>query len=371
MKRRAAGSLVLGSVMLSVTGCSGGTTGASKIYIGVAGPISGPQTVFGEVVLNAAQLAVAEINAKGGVLGKQVEVIPGDDQGDPRQAATVAQKMISTDGLVGVVGHFNSGCSIPASKIYNLSNVTMISPGSTNPKLTEQGFTNVFRLVGTDNQQGSLDAQFAIKELKAKTIAVMHDKTAYGQGLAESFQKSALAGGAKVASFDGIAQGDKDFRSVLTKINGLKPDTIFFGGVFTEAALIISQAREIGFTGSFMSGDGTQDQSFIEAVGTKSDKIYLSGVKTINSAKFISDYQAKYKTTPNAFGTYSYDATRVLLAAVAKAGSTDRVAVTKAMREIKDFPGLGGTINFNPQGDPVTAPFDIYIIRDKKFILYT
>lgn len=370
MKRRVAGSVVIGAMAATLAGCSTSSSDSSggKIYIGVAGPISGSQAVFGEDMVRSARLAVAQINTQGGVLGKTVEIIEGDDQGDARQASLVAQKMISTEGLVGVVGHFNSGCSIPASQVYNRANLVMLSPGSTNPTLTEQGFKNVFRLVGRDDQQGPLSANFALNELKAKNIAIINDKTAYGQGLAEAFRKSVEAGGAKVLIFEGVNQGERDFRAVLTKIKGLKPDALFFGGVFTEAGLVITQARELGLTASFLSGDGTQVQSFIDTVGSKSDKIFVTGVRTINSADFLAEYKATYKESPTAFGTYTYDATKILLAAISAAGVADREKVTEAVRATKDFKGLGGTINFDAKGDPTQAPFDIFIIEDKKFV---
>ncbi|WP_218079562.1 branched-chain amino acid ABC transporter substrate-binding protein [Anthocerotibacter panamensis] len=378
MKRRV---VIAGSLVLTLMGCSTqsntgtsttgtNSTGGGKIYIGVAGPISGSQAVFGEDMVRSAKLAVDEINAQGGILGKQVEVIPGDDQAQPREASIVAQKMVSTDGLVGVVGHFNSGCSIPASQVYNRANLLMISPGSTNPLLTKQGFTNVFRVVGTDNQQGPIGANFALKVLKSKTFAILHNKTAYGQGLAESFRKTVEAGGAKVMIFEGINEGDRDFRGVLTKIKGLNPDALFFGGVFTEAGLIVNQAREIGFTGNFQSGDGTEVQDFINTVGNRSDKIYVSGVRVLDSSKFLGAYKAKYNDSPTAFGTYTYDATRLLLEAVKLAGSTDRAAIVKAVREVKDFKGLGGVLTFDANGDPANAPFDVFVIQDKKFVPY-
>ncbi|WP_287129037.1 branched-chain amino acid ABC transporter substrate-binding protein [Candidatus Cyanaurora vandensis] len=376
MKRRMAVGTVLA---LTLAGCGGETTTnadgttatGGKIFIGVAGPISGAQAVFGEDMIRSAQLAVDEINAQGGVLGKTIEIVPGDDQGDARQAATVAQKMTSTDGLVGVVGHFNSGCSIPASQVYKRADLVMLSPGSTSPTLTEQGFKNVFRLVGRDDQQGPLSANFAIQQLKSKTVAILNDKTAYGQGLAEAFRKSIEAGGVKVVIFEGVNQGERDFRAVLTKIKGLNPDSLFFGGVFTEAGLIVSQARELGLTANFLSGDGTQVQSFIDTVGTKSSKIFVTGVRTINSEEFLATYKSKYKESPTAFGTYTYDATRILLAAIARAGSVDRVKVTEAVRATKDFQGLGGTINFDAKGDPATAPFDVFTVQDKKFVTVT
>ncbi len=375
MKRRNALALV--SVVLILTGCGGesppaGTSGTGeKIFIGLAGPITGPNAPFGEDMLRSAQLAVEEINAAGGVLGKQVEIVEGDDASDPKQAAIIGQKMVSTEGLVGVIGHFNSGCSIPASQIYNRANLAMISPGSTDPKLTEQGFTNVFRMVGRDDQQGPLGATFALDELKSKTFVLINDKTAYGQGLAKAFQAEVVAKGAKVLAFEGVAVGDKDFRGLLTKVKGLNPDTIFFGGVYTEAALILNQARETGYTGNFMSGDGTQVQEFITTVGTRTDKIFLTQVKPVDSDKFLDAYKKKFNNaTPTGFGTYTYDATKLLLQAVATTGSIDREAIVTTLKATKDFAGLAGPVNFDAKGDPVIAPFEIFMIQDQQFVPY-
>jgi branched-chain amino acid transport system substrate-binding protein len=371
------------SFCLTLTACGGNTSGGStstagsagggggKIYIGLATPLSGAQSVFGEDQLNAAKLAVQEANAKGGIKGRQVEIVEGDDQADPKQAAIVAQKLVSTEGLLGVVGHFNSGSSIPASATYNRADLTMISPGSTNPKLTDQGFKNVFRVVGRDDQQGEVIGKYAVDTLKAKVIVVLHDKTAYGQGLAEFFKKTVEAGGAKVVYFEGVTQGDKDFRAVLTKIKGLNPDALFFGGVFTESGLIASQARQVGITANFLSGDGSKEESFIKTLGTDTSKVYISSVAQVNSKDFGTSYQKTYQRAPGPYAPYAYDATRILLESIAKApGDTlpDRKTVMENVAKTKDFPGLGGPINFDSKGDPVKAPFQVFIIKNGAFV---
>jgi branched-chain amino acid transport system substrate-binding protein len=373
------------SLCLTLTACGGNTAdggagpsggaapggGSGKIYLGVATPLSGAQSVFGEDQLNAAKLAVQEANAKGGIKGRQVEIVEGDDQADPKQAAIVAQKLVSTDGVLGVIGHFNSGSSIPASATYNRADLTMISPGSTNPKLTDQGFKNVFRVVGRDDQQGEIIGKYAVDTLKAKVIVVLHDKTAYGQGLAEFFRKTVEAGGAKVVYFEGITQGDKDFRAVLTKVKGLNPDALFFGGVFTESGLIASQARQVGITASFLSGDGSKEESFIKTLGADTSKVYISSVAQVNSKDFGASYQKTYQRAPGPYAPYAYDAARILLASIAKAPGDalpDRKTVMENVAATKDFPGLGGPINFDSKGDPVKAPFQVFVIKNGAFV---
>jgi branched-chain amino acid transport system substrate-binding protein len=368
------------SFCLTLAACGGDTStggkgtsagGGGKIYIGLATPLSGAQSVFGEDQLNAAKLAVQQANEKGGIKGRQVEIVEGDDQADPKQAAIVAQKLVSTDGLLGVIGHFNSGSSIPASATYNRADLTMISPGSTNPKLTDQGFKNVFRVVGRDDQQGEIIGKYAVDTLKAKVIAVLHDKTAYGQGLAEFFRKTVEAGGAKVVYFQGVTQGDKDFRAVLTKVKGLNPDAIFFGGVFTESGLIASQARQVGITASFLSGDGSKEESFIKTLGTDTSKVYISSVAQVNSKDFRDLYEKTYKRAPGPYAPYAYDAARVLLNSIAEAPGDalpDRKTVMENVAKTKDFAGLGGPINFDSKGDPVKAPFQVFVIKNGAFV---
>ncbi|HBR22443.1 MAG TPA: branched chain amino acid ABC transporter substrate-binding protein, partial [Nitrospiraceae bacterium] len=237
------------------------------IKIGIAGPMTGDQAKMGTDFKNGVTLAVEEWNAKGGVLGKKIEIMVEDDQHEPKQAVSIANKIVNA-GAVGIIGHFNSSCSIPASDVYNRAGIPMISPGSTNPQLTEKRYKGVFRVCGRDDQQGKVGAEFVINELKLKKIAIIHDKTTYGQGLADEFKKF-ITGKVEVVYYSGIIQGDKDFKTVLTAMKDKKPELIYFGGIYPEAGLIVRQAKELGINVPLMSGDGTIDPKFIEIAGVK------------------------------------------------------------------------------------------------------
>ena len=242
--------LLLVVICLLLVACTKKET--NSIKIGAAGPLTGDLATFGADQLNGMKLAVEEWNAKGGVLGKKIVIVEGDDQRDPKQAVSAANKLVN-EGVVGVVGHFNSNCSIPASEVYHKANIPQISHGSTNPKLTEQGFDNVFRVCGRDDQQGKVSADFAVNVLKVKRVAVIHDKTTYGQGLADEFRK-ALDKKAEVLLYEGIGIGEKDYSPVVTKIKALNPDLVFFGGLYVEGGLLIKQFKAVGGTAPFIGG---------------------------------------------------------------------------------------------------------------------
>ncbi len=208
-----AGMMIAAMLCLSCGGGGGGDT----IKIGVAGPMTGDQAKMGNDEVNGATIAVEEWNAKGGVLGKKIELVSGDDRRDPKEAVSVANKLVN-DGVVGVIGHFNSSCTIPASTIYNEAKVIQITPASTNPAYTKQGFKGAFRICGTDDQQGRYAADYMCNVLNKRKVAILHDKTTYGQGLADEFQKGLLEGRANIVAYEGITQGDKDFTAVLTSI---------------------------------------------------------------------------------------------------------------------------------------------------------
>ena len=211
------------------------------VKIGVASPLTGPQAHIGIDIKNGVQLAVDDANAAGVTIdGKKIklQLIAEDDEANPTKAATVAQKLVDAK-VVAVVGHFNSGASIPASKIYSDAGIPQISPSSTNPKYTQQGFKTTFRVVANDDQQGPVGGKFALEKLKAKNIAVIDDSTAYGQGLADTFEASVKAGGAKIAAREHTTDKDTDFKAILTKIKGKKPDLIFFGGIDPQAGPMI------------------------------------------------------------------------------------------------------------------------------------
>ncbi len=340
------------------------------LTIAIAGPMSGPEAKMGSDFRNAVTLAVEEWNQKGGVLGKRIEVIVGDDQSDPKQAVSVANKFV-TKGVVAVIGHFNSSCSIPASDIYNRAGIPMITPASTNPQLTERGYKNVFRICGRDDQQGMVGAEFIKRKLGVKRIAIIHDRTTYGQGLAEEVRKN-LQGYGEIVYFGGITKGEQDFKPVLTAIKEKSPELIYFGGIYPEAGLIIKQARELGIKAIFMSGDGTIDPKFIEIAGQAAEGTYLTfgqdPEKMPSAREFLKKYRERFGE-PGPYSIYAYDATNVLLTAIKSAGSTDGKAISEKLRELK-FTGALGEIKFDEKGDVVKSPYVVWITKDGRFEEY-
>lgn len=342
--------------------------GEETIKIGIAGPMTGDQAKMGMDFRNAVTLAVEEWNNKGGVLGKKIELIIGDDQRDPKQAVAIANKFV-TQGVKGVIGHFNSSCSIPASDIYNRANIPMITPASTNPQLTEKGYYGVFRVCGRDDQQGKVAADFVTMQLKIKKLAIIHDKTTYGQGLADEFKKF-IGDKAEVVYYGGIIQGDKDFKSVLIAIKDVKPEFIFFGGIYPEGGLLVKQAREIGLKSPFMSGDGVIDPKFIEIAGKEAvEGTYLTfspDPNNIPSAKaFIEQYKKRFGEV-GPYSIYAYDAINIMLKAIEAAKTTDGKAIMDMLHSM-EFSGALGNIKFDSKGDVTIAPYVVWITKDGKF----
>jgi len=341
------------------------------IRIGIAGPMTGDQAKLGMDLKNGASLAVEEWNSKGGLLGMKIEMIVSDDQHDPKQAVSLANKMVN-DGVVGVIGHFNSSCSIPASDVYNRSGIPMITPGSTNPQLTEKGYRGVLRVCGRDDQQGRVGAEFASKYLRLKRVAILHDKTTYGQGLADEFRRF-LGDDVNVVFYGSVVQGDKDFKPVLTAVKTKNPELIFFGGIYPEAGLLVKQSREIGLNVSFMSGDGTIDPKFIEIAGASAaEGTYLTfspDPKNIPSAQgFIEKYGSKFGEI-GPYSIYAYDATNILLSAIEEAKTTDAKAIIEKLHSM-EFEVALGNIQFNEKGDVTVSPFVVWITKDGKFEEY-
>lgn len=341
------------------------------IKIGIVGPMTGAQAKMGTDFRNGVAIAVEEWNSKGGVLGKKIEIVIGDDQADPRQAVAVANKLVN-EGVAGIIGHFNSSCSIPASDVYNRAGIPMITPASTNPQLTERGYKGVFRVCGRDDQQGKVAADFIIKKLKIKRVAIIHDKTTYGQGLSDEFKKH-LGSVAEVVYYGGITQGDKDFKTVLTSIKEKKPEIIYFGGIYPEAGLLVKQAREINITVPFMSGDGSIDPKFVEIAGASAaEGTYLTfspDPRNIPQAKeFIEKYNAKFGEL-GPYSVYAYDAINILLTAIKEAGTTDGKAVIEKLHSM-EFSGSMGKIKFTDKGDVAGSPYVIWITKNGKFEEY-
>ncbi|HYA87570.1 MAG TPA: branched-chain amino acid ABC transporter substrate-binding protein [Nitrospirota bacterium] len=352
-------------LIMIIVGCA--HQDENVIKIGAAGPMTGDQSKMGVDLRNAVELAVTEWNARGGVLGKKIVMLAGDDQADPKQAVSIANKFINQK-IVAVVGHWNSSCSIPTSKYYNDAGIVMISPATTNPLLTLQGFKNVFRVCGTDDQQGRVAAEFLLTRLHPKRVAIIHDKTAYGQGLASYFKK-ALGDKVQVVYYGGIIQRDPDYKAVLTTIKDNKPDVYFFGGIYPEAGRLVRQAKEIGMTIPMVTGDGVFDPTFISIAGKAAEGTYVTfgkepaGLSTAKS--FIEKYKAKYGE-PGPYSIYAFDAANIILSSIAETKSTDGEKLAAYILKTS-FHGAFGDILFDKNGDVTKAPYVIWQVKDGKF----
>jgi len=338
------------------------------IRIGAAGPMTGDQSKMGVDLRNSAELAVAEWNEKGGVLGKKIVLLSADDQADPKQAVSIANKLVNQKA-VAVVGHWNSSCSIPASKYYQDANIVMISPATTNPRLTLQGFKNVFRVCGTDDQQGRVAAEFVLKTLRPKKIAIIHDKTAYGQGLADYF-KSALPDSVQVVYYGGIIQRDPDYKAVLTTIKQSKPEVYFFGGIYPEAGRLVRQAQEIGMNIPMITGDGVYDPTFINIAGKSAEGTYVTFGAEPAGLPSAKSFMEKYKATygdPGPYSIYAYDAANIILTAIAETRTTEGSKVAEYISRTA-FHGAFGDISFDKNGDVTKAPYVIWQVRGGKFV---
>ncbi len=344
------------------------------VKIGVASPLTGPQAHIGIDIKNGVQLAVDDANAAGVTIdGKKIklQLIAEDDEANPTKAATVAQKLVDTK-VVAVVGHFNSGASIPASKIYSDAGIPQISPSSTNPKYTQQGFKTTFRVVANDDQQGPVGGKFALEKLKAKNIAVIDDSTAYGQGLADTFEASVKAGGAKIAAREHTTDKDTDFKAILTKIKGKKPDLIFFGGIDPQAGPMIKQMGELGIKAKFMGGDGMQTPNFVKLAGDSAAEGAMASMPGLpkdqmpGGAKFLEKFKAKFNADVELFAPMGYDAVFVFIEAMKRAKSTDPA---KFLPEVgkTDYKGVIGPIAFDDKGDLKNGPITIYVVKAGKW----
>lgn len=340
----------------------------NTIKIGIAGPMTGDQSKMGIDEKNGAELAIDEWNRQGGVLGEKIELLVEDDQHDPKQAVAVANKFVNSQ-VVAVIGHWNSGSSIPASDIYHQAGIPMITPASTNPQLTERGYRNIFRICGRDDQQGRVSAEFIIDHKEFKKIAILHDKSTYGQGLADELKRQ-LDNKVEIVHYGGLTQGEKDFRGILTTIKEKKPDLIFYGGIYPEAGQLVMQAKDLGLTVPFASGDGTFDPTFIKIAGNAANGTFLtfsadhSAEK--DAAQILSRYHQKYGEH-GPYSLYAYDAASVLLKTIAEVRSTDPDIVSKGLHQIK-MKGTTGQIQFDEKGDLLLSPYIVWIVKDGKFM---
>ncbi|HEY3540288.1 MAG TPA: branched-chain amino acid ABC transporter substrate-binding protein [Trinickia sp.] len=336
------------------------------VKIGEVAPLTGPASYLGKDTENGARLAVEEINEKGLVVGgkKVVLVLDAeDDAGDPRQATQVAQKLVD-DKAVAIVGHMNSGTTIPASKIYRDAGIVQVSPSATNPAYTQQGFKTAYRVVATDAQQGPALADYATRTLKVRTVAIVDDATAYGQGLANEFEKRAKADGLSVVSHDATNDKATDFRAILTKIKGEHPDVIMYGGLDATGGPFAKQAKQLGMTQKILAGDGLCADDLSKLAGAAADDVICSIAgspleKMPKGPAFMQRYEKRFGTHPVLNSPFAYDAVYVIAEAMKRAGSTAPDKILAAM-PATNYEGVLGQTQFDSKGDLVHGTISLY-----------
>ena len=342
------------------------------VKIGHAAPLTGGIAHLGKDNENGARLAIEEINAQGLTIdGRniQLQLDAQDDAGDPKTGTQVAQKLVD-DRVVAVVGHLNSGVSIPASKIYSDAGIVQISPSSTNPAYTQQGFKTTYRVVATDAQQGPALANYATKSLGAKRIAVVDDATAYGKGLADEFAKTAEAGGAKIVAREATNDRATDFRAILTKIKSAQPDAIMFGGMDATGGPFTKQAAALGIRAKILGGDGVCTDKVGELAGSAVQNLVCSEAglalsKMERGADFEKKYDARFHTPVQIYAPFTYDAVYVVVDAMKRANSIEPPKVLAAMPST-DYTGVIGHIAFDDKGDLKEGAITLYDFKDGK-----
>lgn len=336
------------------------------VKIGHVAPVTGAIAHLGKDNENGARLAIEEINAKGlNIGGKTVrlELDPQDDAADPRTAVQVAQRLVD-DHVVAVIGHLTSGTSIPASKIYSDAGIVQISPSATNPTYTLQGFKTTYRMVGTDAQQGPALAAYARHKMKASTVAIVDDSTAYGQGLATEFEKAARTQGMVVLSHDATNDKAIDFRGILTKIKGENPDIVMYGGMDATGGPFTKQAKDLGLRSSVVGGDGLCSEKLSDLAGAGADNVTCSEAGMAlqampRGAEFEKKFTKRFGQPIQLYAPFTYDAVYIVVAAMKKADSTEPAKILATMPST-DYNGVVGSISFDSKGDLKHGVISIY-----------
>ena len=346
------------------------------VRLGHVGPTSGSIAHLGKDNENGARLAVEELNAKGiSIGGKKIkfELLAEDDAADPKQGTAAAQKLVDSK-VVGVIGHLNSGTSIPASKIYSDAGIPQISPSATNPRYTRQGSKTTFRVVADDVHLGGTLGKYAVNQLKGKSIAVVDDRTAYGQGVADEFEKGVKAAGGKVVGREFTNDKATDFTAILTSLKAKKPDVVFFGGMDAVAGPMLRQMKQLGISAKFMGGDGICTGELPKlAAGSMGDGQVVcaeAGGVEGEAKKSMEDFGKKFKAKFNAdvqlYAPYVYDAVNVMVAAMQKANSTEPAKFLPVLAATEGYKGVTGTIAFDQKGDIKNGALTLYTYKAGK-----
>jgi len=355
---------------LGLASCTGAKSDANttEIVIGEFGSLTGTTATFGISTKNGIDMAVDEINKAGGVLGKKVRIIVEDDQGKPEEAQTVVTKLITKDQVAAVLGEVASSRTMAAAPVAQQNGIPLISPSSTNPKVTQTG-DYIFRVCFIDPFQGFVMAKFATNTLKVKNVAILRDiKNDYSVGLADVFVENFKKMGGNIVADESYSEGDTDFSAQLTSIKSKNPQAVFMPGYYTEVGLVVRQARKLGLMVPFLGGDGWDSPKLIEIGGEAMNGSYYSNHFSVSDPnptiqKFVSDYKARYNTTPDALTGLGYDAASILFDAIKRAGSTDGAKVRDAIASTKDFAGVTGKITLDKDRNAV-KPAVVLQVKD-------
>ena len=355
-------TLVLAGALAMATALAAGAAHA-QIKIGMAGPITGSNATFGAQLKDGAEQAVADINARGGVLGQKLALAEGDDACDPKQAVSVANDLASR-GVKFVAGHFCSSSSIPASKVYTEEGVLQISPASTNPAYTDDGSWNTFRTCGRDDQQGKVAGQFIAEHFKGKRVAILHDNSAYGKGLADETRKSLNQAGMQEAMYAAYVPGERDYSALVSRMKAAGIDVIYVGGYQAEAGLIVRQAKEQGMHVTLIGGDALVTSEFWQITGDTGEGTLMTFPSDPRlrptAAKVVQEFKAK-GIDPEGYVLYTYAAVQIWAEAAEKAGTTDPQKVAKEMKSAGPWETVLGPIAFDQKGDITKSDYVFYV----------
>ena len=362
----------------ALTLSAGFSMAQTVVTIAHVGPTSGGIAHLGKDNENGAIMAVEELNAAGVTIGGKkvtLKLMTEDDAADPKQGTAVAQKLVDAN-VSGVIGHLNSGTSIPASKIYSDAGIPQISPSATNPKYTRQGFKTTFRVVADDTQLGGTLGKYAVNTLKGKSIAVIDDRTAYGQGVAEELSKAVKAAGGNIVAQEFTTDKATDFNAILTSIKGKKPDVVFFGGMDAVAGPMLRQMKSLGINAKFMGGDGICSAELVKLAGdaVSDDQVFCAEAGGVEKgskfeaakADFEKKFKAKFGVEVQVYAPYVYDSVRIMVAAMVKAGSSDPAKYLPVLAATKDFQGVTGAISFDNKGDVLNGALTMQTIKGGK-----
>ncbi|MGL4961812.1 MAG: branched-chain amino acid ABC transporter substrate-binding protein [Inquilinus sp.] len=342
----------------------------AEVKLGLAAPLTGPNAATGEQYRRGAEAAVKALNAAGGVNGEQVTLVYGDDASDPRQGVAAANELVG-EGVAAVIGHYNSSVSIPASTVYAEEGVLQITPGSTNPQLTEQGIKTVFRTCGRDDQQGDVAGKFLATAYKGRKVAILEDQTTYGKGVADATKARMNSLGLKEVMYEGITVGERDFSAVVSKMKAANVDAVFFGGLYNEGGLILRQMRDQGLEAQFLSPDGTVSQEFWGITGPSGEGALVTFGPEMRDQSQAKDAVAQFRAEgyePEGYTLYTYAAVQVWAEAAQKAGSVDGAKVAAALHDGSAYDTVIGPLTFDAKGDPAGSSYVLYSWQDGKMV---